>query len=123
MDGNFKMANYDLSESIATLQADVKPILKQIPVCHHFCPLRDQASEPSSTPTVAIDTRRAALTMTLDPGPSAMKLDRVARTVGKMVMGGHPLHFVYGWLEGERSERNESVPFHIILRDFWSMWR
>lgn len=73
--------------------------------------MRDQASQPSLTPTETIDAVRAVLMMTPDLSPSNMELAQAARTMRNMVTRGRPRPLHHGCSKGEGSELNDPVLF------------
>lgn len=89
--GDPNLASEDLREIIATL--------------------RDLTAQPDSFPTGTIDLIHTAPGMTLDPSPSDVELDRVARDSRDVIIRGHSLPIFHGRSEGERSARDDPVLF------------
>lgn len=98
--GYLSRASYDHGESISTLRAEVKGRHGLMPVGHHLDPFRDHAAQPGSTAIRKTYPYCAAPRIALNHGPSEMELDRVARTLRNMIIGGHPLSIFRGCSEG-----------------------
>lgn len=109
-------ASYDLGQRTVALRAETNARHAPVPVSHHLILSQDHDAQPGLTLIGTVNLECAASTMTLDPGPSDVDLDRVERDLRDTIIRGHLRPIFHACLGGERSAQNGPLLFRRSCR-------
>lgn len=104
------LANYEIGDSIAALQGEMRVMHEHTQDRTTSDLLRDQAFQPGLIATGTIDAVCAASIMTPSPSPSKMEIDKAAQTMRNMITRNRLFPYITVDQKRERSVSEGSSP-------------